>query len=327
MASDSTNVVVGRVAAGDPISLEMFRSLVEESLTGVYLIEGERFVYCNPRLAEIFGYTREEMLGFPSVLELIDPMDRDLVSDKLRKRLAGEIDSVEYTVRGVRKDGRGIHLDTRSVRTMSEGRPAVMGSMVDITERKHLEEALRSLSLTDELTGLYNRRGFSTLAERHLSLARRKGQELLLVLADIDGLKAINDTFGHAAGDQVVIDAANVLKGTYRRVDIVARIGGDEFTAFPVEAGPESADILMNRLQDNVAKHNERYTRPFRLSMSVGIGRIDPADCPNVQRLLAEADRELYRRKRDRKERADAGDGVYGAPGRPAVPDGRAASE
>ena len=176
-----------------------------------------------------------------------------------------------------------------------------MGSMVDITERKHLEEALRSLSLTDELTGLYNRRGFSTLAERHLSIARRKGQDLLLVLADIDGLKPINDTFGHAAGDQIVIDAGNVLKGTYRRVDIIARIGGDEFTAFPIEAGPDSAEILMNRLQENIAKHNERYTRPFRLSMSVGIGRINPADCPNVQRLLAEADRELYRRKADRK--------------------------
>jgi len=72
-------------------------------------------------------------------------------------------------------------------------------------------------------------------------------------------------------------------------------------TAFPIEAGPESSEILMNRLQENIAKHNERYTRPFRLSMSVGIGRINPADCPTVQRLLAEADRELYRRKRDRK--------------------------
>ena len=286
----------------DSISLDMFRALVEESLTGVYLIQGERLVYCNPRLAEIFGYTRQEMLRLGSVLDLVDPIDRDLVSDNLRQRLAGEIDSVEYIIRGVRKDGRGIFVESRSVRTTMEERPAVMGSMVDITERKHLEEALRSLSLTDELTGLYNRRGFSTLAERHLSLARRKGQDLLLVLADIDGLKPINDTFGHHAGDQVVIDAANVLRGTYRRVDIIARIGGDEFTALPIEAGPESSEILMNRLQENIAKHNERYTRPFRLSMSVGIGRINPADCPNVQRLLAEADRELYRRKRDRKD-------------------------
>ena len=285
----------------DPISLEVYRSLVEESLTGVYLIQGERLVYCNPRLTEIFGYTREEMSQLTSVLELIDPMDRELVADKLRQRETGEIDSIEYIVRGLRKDGRNIFVESRGVRTTHGGAPAVMGSMIDVTERKHLEEALRSLSLTDELTGLYNRRGFSTLAERHLSIARRKGMDLLLVLADIDGLKVINDTFGHHAGDQVVIDAGNVLKGTYRRVDIIARIGGDEFTAFPVEAGPDSAEILMNRLHENVAKHNERYTRPFKLSMSVGIGRINPADCPNVQRLLAEADRELYLRKRSRK--------------------------
>ena len=285
----------------DLLPLDMFRSLVEESLTGVYLIQGERMTYCNPRLAEIFGYSREEILALSSVLELIDPMDRDLVGEKLRLRQSGALESVEYTVGGVRKDGRGIYVDARGVRTTCDGAPAVMGSMVDVTERKHLEEALRSLSLTDELTGLYNRRGFSTLAERHLSLARRKGQDLLLVLGDIDGLKLVNDTFGHAAGDQVVIDAATVLKGTYRRVDILARIGGDEFTAFPIEAGPDSAEILTSRLQDNIAKHNERYTRPFRLSMSVGVGRIKAADCPTVQRLLAEADRELYRRKRDRK--------------------------
>jgi len=287
--------------AGELLPLDMYRSLVEESLTGVYLIQGERMAYCNPRLAEIFGYTRDEIFGLPSVLELIDPMDRDLVGEKLRLRHSGELDSVEYTVRGLRKDGRGIYVESRGVRTIRDGAPAVMGSMVDITERKHLEEALRSLSLTDELTGLYNRRGFSTLAESHLSIARRKGQDLLLVLGDIDGLKLVNDTFGHAAGDQVVIDAGNVLKGTYRRVDIIARIGGDEFTAFPIEAGPDSAEILVNRLQENIAKHNEKYTRPFRLSMSVGIGRINPADCPTVQRLLAEADRELYRRKRARK--------------------------
>src|SRR4029450_5231991 len=98
---------------GDSISLDMFRSLVEESLTGVYLIQGERLVYCNPRLAEIFGYSRQEMLSLPSVLDLVDPIDRDLVSDKLRQRLAGQIDSVEYVVRGIRKDRRGIFVQHR----------------------------------------------------------------------------------------------------------------------------------------------------------------------------------------------------------------------
>ena len=291
----------------DRIPLETFRLMVEESLTGLYLIQGERMVYCNPRLAEMFGYAREEMQQLDSVLDVIDPIDRELVGKTLQKRHTGEIDNVEYTVRGVRKDGRGIVLDVRSVRTLHDGRPAVMGSMLDITDRKHLEEALRSLSLTDDLTGLYNRRGFSTLAERHLTLARRKGRELLLVLADIDGLKAINDTYGHMAGDQVVIDGAAVLKATYRSVDIIARLGGDEFAAFPVEAGPENGQLLIQRLHENVARHNERYPRPFRLSFSVGVGRINPAECPNVQKLLADADRQLYLQKRNRKPEAAGG--------------------
>jgi diguanylate cyclase (GGDEF)-like protein/PAS domain S-box-containing protein len=284
--------------AADPISLPTFRSLVEESLTGVYLVQDGRLVYANRRLCEMFGYIREEILAIPSVLLMIDDRDRELVAENLRQRIAGEIESVEYTVRGVRKDGRSIHLDVRSVRTHHAGAPAVMGSMVDITERKQLEEALRNLSLTDDLTGLYNRRGFMTLAERHLTLARRKQRELLLILADIDGLKQVNDTFGHAAGDQVVIDAATVLKGTYRSVDIIARLGGDEFTVFPVEAGAETGNLLVERLQQNVVRHNERYPRPFTLSLSVGLGRIDPAECPTVQRLLAEADRAMYQQKR-----------------------------
>ena len=78
------------------------------------------------------------------MLELIDPMDRELVADKLRQRQTGEIDSVEYIVRGLRKDGRNIFVESRSVRTTHGGAPAVMGSMMDITERKHLEEALRA---------------------------------------------------------------------------------------------------------------------------------------------------------------------------------------
>jgi diguanylate cyclase (GGDEF)-like protein/PAS domain S-box-containing protein len=290
----------------DPIPLETYRLLVEESLTGVYLVQGERMVYCNRRLADMFGYLRDELLELPSVLDVIDIADRDLVAERLRQRQAGELDTVEYIVRGVRKDGRLIYLDTRSVRTDHEGAPAVMGTMVDVTERKQLEDALRSLSLTDDLTGLYNRRGFMTLAERHLNLARRKKRDLLLILADIDQLKFINDTFGHTAGDQIVIDAASVLKGTYRAVDIVARLGGDEFTAFPIEAGSDSADILLRRLQDNIERHNDRYKRPFRLAMSVGIGRINTANCPNVQHLIAEADRALYQHKRGRKERGDA---------------------
>ena len=284
------------------ITLEGFRLLVEESLTGIYLIQNDRLVYLNPRLASIFGYTRQEMMELPSVLSVIAPDDRALVEEKLRQRLTGEISNIEYSLRGIRKDGTVITLDVRSVRTMHEGQPAVMGSMLDITDRTRLEEKLHALTLTDDLTGLYNRRGFTTLAERHLELARRKGAEMLLIFADIDGLKAINDTHGHAAGDQALVDAANLLRTTYRSADIIARLGGDEFTVFPLEASHQSADLLLARLTRNLNHENAARGRPYTLSLSVGVGRLDPVRCQTVQQVLEQADRELYERKRARNE-------------------------
>jgi diguanylate cyclase (GGDEF)-like protein/PAS domain S-box-containing protein len=284
----------------DPVPLELYRLLAEESLTGVYLVQNTRLVYANRRLAELFGYSRDEVLQLDSVLQLIAEPDRPLVQEKLRQRIEGEIDEIEYTVRGRRRDGELIDLDVRSVRTAHNGTPAVMGSMLDITAQRRMEEALRRLSLVDDLTGVYNRRGFMTLAESHLALALRRKRELLLIFADVDALKSINDEFGHAAGDQVLREAAAVLRRTYRSADIIARIGGDEFTAFPLEAASGSAGILLNRLQENIAAHNLETARAFSLSLSVGVGRFDPARCQTVQQLLEEADRQLYAQKRTR---------------------------
>ena len=284
----------------DTIPAETFRLLVEESLVGVYMVQDERLIYANRKLGELFGYTREEMLGLPSVLEVIARSSRETVRETLRKRLAGEINEIEYTVRGQRKDGKLIHLDVRSVRAQHAGRAAVIGTMVDITARKQVEEALRTLALVDELTGLYNRRGFVTLAERQLSMARRKQHSLVLIAADVDDLKGINDRFGHAVGDQALVAAAGILRQTYREADIVARLGGDEFTVFPIEASSESAPLLLDRLTNNLQVFNERHAREFHLSMSTGVALLDGELSKDVQQLLSEADSQLYQQKRER---------------------------
>lgn len=286
--------------ADDLIRPETYRLLVEESLVGVYMIQDERLLYANRKLGDLFGYTRDEMLALPSVLAVIAKSHKDTVREAMRKRLDGEIKEIEYTVRGVRKDGRLIHLDVRSVRAEHDGRPAVIGTMVDITARKQFEDALRTLALVDELTGLYNRRGFVTLAERQLSLARRKKIPLVLIAADVDDLKGINDRFGHAIGDQALVAAAGILKQTYREADIVARLGGDEFTVFPIEASKSSIDILLERLDDNLRRYNERHQREFTLSMSTGVALLEGELSKDVQQLLSEADSQLYQQKRER---------------------------
>ena len=287
---------------GGLLPLETFRLLVEESLTGLYLIQNDRLVYVNQTLADFFGHSRDEMLRLPSVLDVIEPGDREIVREKMRQRLSGEVTAVKYAVRAVRKDGQIITLDVRGQGTTYAGAPAVMGSMLDITGQKQMEEALRNLSLIDDLTGVYNRRGFMTLAERHLTLARRRKRELLLIFADVDELKQINDEFGHATGDLALVEAAAVLRKTYRSVDIIARLGGDEFTAFPLEAGSDNASLLLNRLQEAIDRNNAEATRPYKLSISVGISRFDPERCQTIQQLLEEADQELYARKRERQQ-------------------------
>ncbi|HXW07545.1 MAG TPA: sensor domain-containing diguanylate cyclase [Vicinamibacterales bacterium] len=289
---------------GDPLPSETYRALVEDSLIAVYLIRDERLVYVNRRFADLFGYSREEVLRLPSLYDLVAEDDRDLVREKLRQRIAGEITSIEYTIRGVRRDGQLLDLDIRSVRTVYDGGPAVMGTVIDITAQRRLADALRTLTLVDDLTGVYNRRGFSVLAERHLLLARRRRCQLLLVFADVDDLKQINDTYGHAAGDRVLMDAAAVLRTTYRSADIIARLGGDEFTAFPLEADVESADALVARLHRSVEQHNALTDRPYVLSLSVGVARFDPERLQTIEQLLAEADGQMYQRKRERAGRA-----------------------
>lgn len=287
-----------------PPPADTYRALVEDLRVGVYLIQDNRLVYANPHLARIFGYSREEILELPSVLLVIAETDRELVAEKLRQRLTGEIQALDYTVKGIRRDGQIIHLDVRSARAIYDGRPAVMGSMVDITEQHRLEGALRALSVRDDLTGLYNRRGFLMLAQSHLALAQRHNRSVKLIFADLDNLKQVNDQHGHAAGDRALMAAARILKHTYRSADVVARLGGDEFAVFPLEVSDEAAlPRLLARLQQRLDEFNSHRLEPFRLSMSVGVGHYKPQECQTVEELLAAADAGLYQTKHERRSK------------------------
>jgi two-component system cell cycle sensor histidine kinase/response regulator CckA len=121
----------------------VFRALVEQSLAGIYLIQGNRFVYVNPKLAEIFGYAQQEMLSLNSILEVVAEEDRPLVAEKIRERLLGRTQTAHYSFRGRRKDGSQILVEVQGGRTEFQGRPAILGVLLDITERQRAQEALR----------------------------------------------------------------------------------------------------------------------------------------------------------------------------------------
>jgi diguanylate cyclase (GGDEF)-like protein/PAS domain S-box-containing protein len=406
-----------------------FDELVEHALVGVYVVQDDRLLYANAEMGRLFGCAAGDLLALPSIYELIAESDHATVQEMLRRRLTGEVESVRYHMNGRRRDGSIVEVEVLSRRIVYHGRPAVSGTMIDVTERrqreraledrerrlrallddaldavftcdldgrftsmnrsgdelfgfepsqaigrslletlapewrdrarafladagrssrglvhevpmltqqgaylmvalslqvvsregappellgiardvtarKRQEAALRSLTLIDELTGLYNRRGFMMLSERHLKLAIRGKRPVFLLFCDVDGLKTINDTFGHREGDRALIDAGDLLRRTFRSADIIARLGGDEFTVFPLEAADQSGERLTERLEQSLREHHAEHQRPYRLSMSVGFARFEPGSDWTMDGLLEEADRRLYRNKRERQEAA-----------------------
>jgi two-component system cell cycle response regulator len=170
-------------------------------------------------------------------------------------------------------------------------------------ERHRLMEALKSLSLVDDLTGLYNRKGFSDLGNRHLKLARRTSRGLLLVYCDLDHFKAINDTLGHHVGDRALLKLTDILKAAFRSSDIVARLGGDEFAVLALEVSGEDENLLVRRLRDHIHEFNAVSHEPYTLSVSIGTARLDySAGRVRLDDLLAQADAAMYEEKRSKRK-------------------------
>ncbi|MEG4327456.1 diguanylate cyclase [Microcoleus sp. AT3-A2] len=170
----------------------------------------------------------------------------------------------------------------------------------EIQERLRAEAEVRQLSVTDELTGLYNRRGFFLLADQQLKIARRTQTSYFILFADLDGLKKINDTLGHEMGDRVIFDAAQILKQTFRDADIVARLGGDEFALFIPNFSGNSSTNFHARLQENIDRFNQQSERAY-ISISLGVQFGDLNNEVLLEQLLAKADKLMYEHKRTKR--------------------------
>jgi diguanylate cyclase (GGDEF)-like protein/PAS domain S-box-containing protein len=211
-----------------------------------------------------------------------------------------------------------------SSRPLLDGDSKPQGGVVfyhDITDRKTLEgklakytqelecsnlelqmaqTALKRLALVDELTGLNNRRGFLSLAEQSISLARRSRKSFVLLFVDLDGLKQINDRLGHSEGNRAIRDAATILMDSFRYCDVLSRLGGDEFAALMVDADGSSADIIKQRLIAKVEKFNRAAERPYCLSLSLGMLVCEWSETSSLEALLAKADALMYEDKKQK---------------------------
>jgi len=174
---------------------------------------------------------------------------------------------------------------------------AQMELIREVHKRQQAEQQIRQQSLTDELTGLYNRRGFFLLAEQQLQLARRMEMTSWLIFIDLDKFKQINDSLGHAWGDMYLVDTANLLKQHFRTSDAIARLGGDEFV---VLASGNFTDVreIHDRIQAGINTYNQHCSVSQPLSVSIGIEQIDPSQDTTLQEILNRADKQMYMQKR-----------------------------
>jgi len=167
----------------------------------------------------------------------------------------------------------------------------------EVNERMLVEDKLRGMSILDELTGLYNRRGFFELAEKQLAVSKRNKKSVMLVFMDLDNLKRINDASGHKEGDNALIDVSDVMKDTFRKSDIIARIGGDEFVVFSGEDTEGTAVAAVARFQKNIDSRNEGSGRHYELSVSTGYVICHDFEKCSVENLLDKADKSMYIQK------------------------------
>jgi diguanylate cyclase (GGDEF)-like protein/PAS domain S-box-containing protein len=282
-------------------SEERHRFLTEYSSDMISVASWEgRYLYVSPASAALLGYEPHELIG-STFYDMVHEMDRVAVR-RVHLLVLEKMGAAMIAYRVKRKDNRYIWFES-TIREVPRSGPHTPRELVvvsrDITERKLQEERLKDMAILDELTGLYNRRGFMALANQHLKQARRAKRQALLVFADLNGLKVINDTHGHADGDKALITAAEVFNRTFRDSDVVARVGGDEFAILAIEADSESVEAIRARLQAALDSANRGNNRPYQISVSVGIVSYDPEADTSVEEMMAFADREMYSNKRN----------------------------
>jgi diguanylate cyclase (GGDEF)-like protein len=167
-------------------------------------------------------------------------------------------------------------------------------------ERHRSRVILHQMSFYDDLTGLLNRRGFLSLAQQQLKIAQRENWDLVVLFADLDSLKNINDSFGHPEGDRALRTVATILKETFRTSDLIARLGGDEFIVLALNAPAAGVQAMNDRLKRNIDRHNAQ-NRYYQISLSVGIAQFDPHHGLSLDEMIVRADQALYENKRTKR--------------------------
>jgi diguanylate cyclase (GGDEF)-like protein/PAS domain S-box-containing protein len=287
-------------------SEEQFRGIIENTSDLILTFSRNgTLIFTNQALQKALGYSVEQFAG----LHFQDICHQDCFAqcwqtfqEMLRGRIRqNKIETVFQTAAGEKIQVEGtvnIHVNKR------QKIQAIRGIFRDITLRKTMESRLRTISITDELTGLLNRRGFMEKATKTLFDAEQHQIKLTLLYVDLDGMKHINDTLGHETGDLALIDMAEIFRAVFRQTDLISRIGGDEFVVLFAPSQDIPGAIDLGKRLDEYANHIcLGKTRPYTLSMSIGSETFIPGSGVSLELLLSKADSAMYAIKGQRKER------------------------
>jgi diguanylate cyclase (GGDEF)-like protein len=289
----------------------LLESVVDSMVDGIMAITPERkFLHVNRAARRLLGdsfptdsFPKDWRPNLECIYEDGSAMKPE--DGALARAITGKsTDNLIYRTRPIESpDSAGVWIAAtgRPVRDADGTIIAGVVALRDISEHKRQQDRLRAMSMSDEMTGLHNRRGFLMLAEQHARMAQREGVPFAIVFLDLNGLKTINDTLGHDAGDQSIRSAAKVLRATFRDSDIISRLGGDEFVALLVNTDPATHDAIGARLRQGLIAHNVHEVPAHHLSLSIGISFFDPERPLPIAELMVEADRLMYAEKRERR--------------------------
>jgi diguanylate cyclase (GGDEF)-like protein/PAS domain S-box-containing protein len=277
---------------------DFFAAVLESADAFILVLDSAgRILQVNRAVELATGYSDDDLHGREFISALPIREVAAALGDGLRRLCAGP-DPFPFESHWATSTGKRLLVAGSLTPLRDEGGALshVIVTASDVTQRRALEDELRAMSLRDDMTGLYNRRGFALLGEQRLKDSRRSESTLTIVYADVDKLKSINDAFGHNAGDIALALCARALEATFRESDIVARIGGDEFVTL-AETDVRDLTTVTTRLELELERQTAASGLRFPVSLTIGSAHSRPPHALSLDDLLRQADEFMYERK------------------------------